>query len=98
MIGGMAGGGDIMRIGIKFGVAYLSAWGLEMMLGRRVFTPAFVGGSLDAIQDAVKTFIAPTFPQLAEPLSVYYEPAMRRPAIGEYYQGPAMNDGFDQAT
>jgi len=101
MLAGITGGGDIMRIGIKFGVAYIAAWGLEMMLGKRVFTPAFVGGSLDAIQDVIKTYVAPTFPQLGDPLALYYEPMMlppRRGAIGEYYQGPGMGDAYDHAS
>ena len=75
MIAGIAGDQPIMRIGIKVLVAYMSAWGLASFMGQRVFMPAMLGGSIEAIQDAIKTFIAPTFPMLAEnyePLELYY--------------------------
>jgi hypothetical protein len=100
MLAGVTGGGDIMRIGVKFGVAYLSAWLLEMVMGKRVFIPAFVGGSLDGVQDVIKTFIAPTFPALAEePLQVYYEPTgmLPAPGVSEYYQ-PSMSEDYDTLT
>jgi hypothetical protein len=78
-----------MRIGVKLVVAYISAWGLSSFMGARVFTPAMLGGSIEAIQDAVKTFIAPTFPMLADPLEVYYEPRRLPAGMGEY-----MGDGL----
>jgi hypothetical protein len=92
MITGMVGDQPIFRIAVKLGVAYISAWGLSSFMGQRVFMPAMIGGSLEAIQDAIKTFIAPTFPMLAanyEPLQIYYEPrvpavAARRRAMGLY--------------
>jgi hypothetical protein len=84
MIAGVVGTNDIIRIGIKLGVAYVSAWSLSSFMGQRVFMPAMVGGSLEAIQDAIKTFIAPTFPMLAanyEPLQLYYEQPRNVPAL-----------------
>lgn len=95
MVAGIAGDQPLMRIAVKIGVAYLSAWGLASFMGQRVFMPAMLGGSIEAIQDAVKTFIAPTFPMLAanyEPMELYYEPRAYLPragAMGEY-----MGDGL----
>lgn len=101
MITGMVGDQPIFRIAVKLGVAYISAWGLSSFMGSRVFMPAMIGGSLEAVQDAVKTFIAPTFPMLAanyEPLQIYYEPRAMMPAVrgarrgmAEYY---GMGDGL----
>lgn len=101
MITGMVGDQPIFRIAVKLGVAYISAWGLSSFMGSRVFMPAMIGGSLEAVQDAVKTFIAPTFPMLAanyEPLQMYYEPRAMMPAVrgarrgmAEYY---GMGDGL----
>lgn len=93
LLGGLTMGQPLVRMGTKLGVAYLAAWMLEFVGGRHVFTPAFIGGSIEVIQDFAKTFIAPMIPALGayqEPLEVYYE----RPAaaengnngIGVYYQ------------
>lgn len=84
-------GGPLMRMGIKLGIAYVSAWGLEMAFGRRVFTPTFVGGSIEVIQDAVRTFISPMVPQLAAaeyPLEFYYDRPLPPPEerMGAYYE------------
>jgi len=84
MIAGVVGTNDMIRIGVKLGVAYVSAWGLSSFMGGKVFVPAMIGGSLEAIQDAIKTFIAPTFPMLAanyEPLQLYYEGPRGLPAV-----------------
>ncbi len=100
MIAGVVGDQPIVRIGVKLGVAYVSAWALSSFMGSRVFMPAMIGGSLEAIQDAIRTFIAPTFPMLAanyEPLQLYYEPRaqmQRLPArrgLGTYYD---LGDGL----
>lgn len=66
----------IARIGVKAGLAYVTAWGVEMMMGRGVFTPVFLGGMAEVIQDTVRNFISPMFPALAAaeyPLEAYYE-------------------------
>ncbi len=99
MIAGAIGDQPIVRIGLKLGVAYLSAWGLSSFMGSRVFMPAMLGGSLEAIQDAVKTFIAPTFPMLAanyEPLELYYEPQRfaRGRALSAYPEYGDLGDGL----
>lgn len=92
MVAGMVGDQPIMRIGLKLGVAYLTAWGLSNFMGSRVFIPAMLGGSISALQDAVSTFIAPTFPMLADygSLETYYEPRMLpAPGMADY-----MGDGL----
>jgi hypothetical protein len=99
MVAGIAGTSDISRIGIKIAVAYLSAWGLASFMGQRVFMPAMLGGSIEAIQDAIRTFIAPTFPMLAanyEPLEAYYEPRfLSRPGGMAEYMGDGLSPDHD---
>jgi hypothetical protein len=99
MIAGFIGDQPVMRIAAKLGIAYIAAWALSSFMGARVFTPAMIGGSMAAVQDAVTTFIAPTFPMLADygSMGIYYEqPRMipqvrRRAGVGEYYH---MGDGL----
>lgn len=94
MVSGFVGDQPVMKIGVKLGVAYLAAWGLSSFMGQRVFVPAMLGGSMDAIQEAVKTFIAPSFPMLADygAMESYYEPTrLLPPGMGEY-----MGDGLSQ--
>lgn len=90
MVAGFVGDQPVMRIGVKLGVAYLTAWGLSSFMGSRVFIPAMIGGSIGALQDAVATFIAPTFPMLADygQLETYYEPRAL-PGVADY-----MGDGL----
>lgn len=100
MLGGLGGDQPVIRIGIKFGIAYVSAWALSSFMGSRVFMPAMLGGSIEAIQDAVKSFIAPTFPMLAanyEPLGTYYEPAFLPPSRGGLaeYMGDGLSPDHD---
>lgn len=96
MVGGVVGTSDIARIGVKIGVAYLSAWALSLAFGQRVFMTAMIGGSLEAIQDATKTFIAPTFPMLADygGMGVYYEPTRRIAAPRGLHLYPELGDGL----
>lgn len=99
MIAGMVGDQPIMKIGVKLGVAYLSAWALSNFIGAKVFAPAMLGGSMDAIQEAVRVFIAPTFPMLADysSLESYYEPRVMLPnrGMGEYYMGDGLSPDHD---
>lgn len=95
MVGGIVGEQPLMRMGLKLGVAYLSAWGLSSFLGQRVFMPAMIGGSMEVVTDAIKTFIAPTFPMLADygtGLEIYYEPRqVAQRGMGLY---PELGDGL----
>ncbi len=99
MLAGMGGDQPVIRVGLKLGIAYLSAWALSSFMGSRVFMPAMLGGSIEAIQDAVKTFIAPTFPMLAanyEPLELYYEPRGMLPGPGmAEYMGDGLSPDHD---
>lgn len=97
MLGQMGGGAGqpIVRMGIKLAIAYGTAWLLENFMGRRVFVPTFIGGSIEVIQDFTRTFISPMIPALAQaeyPLEVYYEPPAitekeNETTLGDYYQG-----------
>lgn len=85
MLGGI-GNQPLMRIGAKLGVAYLTAWGAEKMLGARWFMPVMIGGSLEVIQDVVRTYVAPSVPALAAaeyPLEMYYEAPLMLPPGGQ---------------
>jgi hypothetical protein len=98
LFAGIGGDQPIMRVGIKLIVAYFSAWGLSSFMGQRIFVPAMIGGSIEAIQDAVKTFIAPTFPMLAEnyePLETYYEPRFLPPSAMSGYMGDGLSPDHD---
>jgi hypothetical protein len=102
MLAGVGGDQPIIRVALKLGVAYASAWGLSNFMGSRVFMPAMLGGSIEAIQDAIKTFIAPTFPMLAanyEPLELYYEPRGYLPTPGmAEYMGDGLSPDHDVAV
>lgn len=75
----------IVRIMVKGGLAYLVAWGGEKLLGRRYFMPLFLGGALEAVQDLVKTFLAPSFPALGD-----YNEGVHAGEIGTYYNSAAL--------
>lgn len=68
--------GDLGRIATKFGIAYLTAWTAEQFFGKRWFMPVMIGGSIEGIQDTVRTYISPVVPMLAAaeyPLEIYEE-------------------------
>lgn len=74
MVGATITGQPLMRIAWKLAMAYVSAWGLSQVGGDGIFTPAFVGGSMDAAQDFVTNYITPLVPQIAGGggMGVYY--------------------------
>jgi hypothetical protein len=107
MVAGFVGDQPIMRIAVKLGVAYISAWGLSSFMGQRVFAPAMIGGAMGAIQDVVTTFIAPTFPMLADygSMGIYVEApravpqVRRRGGVGEYYHvGDGLSPDHDSVV
>ena len=66
----------LVRIASKAGIAYVSAWTLETMFGKRMvnFETVFLGGMIEVIQDTVRTYISPQVPLLAqaeEPMMAY---------------------------
>lgn len=99
MVGATITSQPLMRIAWNLGMAYVSAWGLSMLGGDRVFTPAFIGGAMVAAQDFVTNYITPLVPQISGSggMGVYYQgprlpaalPAVaRRPGMGVYYRPP----------
>ena len=88
-------GGPFMRIAMKVGIAYLTAWGAENFMGHRFFMPVMLGGSIEAIQDFTREFVSPMFPALAAyeyPLSVYYEAPPEIVAPEEAIEAAASNN------
>lgn len=91
-VGPMIGiGGDLPRIAIKsavaFGVAYLGG----MLLGSGARNALMLGGAVEVMQDAVKTYISPFVPLLAsadmQDVSAYFQPSVGDGDVGAYYQG-----------
>lgn len=75
----------LVRIAGKGAVAFGLGWLGKRFLGQRVGQMLMVGGMVEAMNDAVKTFVAPYVPALADDMSVY-------PQIGSYVQ---MGAGYD---
>lgn len=63
LVGASMQGSPVTRIGWKLAIAYITAWGLEMLGGE--FTPAFIGASGDAVQDFSNTYLVGTIPGLS---------------------------------
>lgn len=88
-VGPMVGiGGDLPRLAIKsavaFGVSYLGG----MLLGAGARNALLLGGAVEVMQDAVKTYISPFVPMLAaadmQDVSAYFQPVGD---VNAYYQG-----------
>ena len=91
-VGPMIGiGGDLPRIAIKgavaFGVAYIGG----MLLGAGARNALMLGGAVEVMQDAVKTYVSPFVPLLAsadmQDVSAYFQPSVGDGDVGAYYQG-----------
>jgi len=91
-VGPMVGiGGDLPRLAIKsvvaFGVSYLGG----MLLGSSARNSLMLGGAIEVMQDAVKTYVSPFVPMLAaadmQDVSAYFEPNVGADEVGAYYQG-----------
>lgn len=91
-VGPMIGiGGDLPRLAIKgavaFGVAYLGG----MLLGSSARNSLMLGGAVEVMQDAVKTYVTPFVPMLAaadmQDVSAYFQPSVGDGEVGAYYQG-----------
>ena len=93
-VGPMIGmGGDLPRLAIKsvvaFGVSYIGG----MLLGSSVRNSLLLGGAVEVMQDAVKTYVSPFVPMLAaadmQDVSAYFQPqgVNGDGEVGAYYQG-----------
>jgi len=91
-VGPMVGiGGDLPRLAIKsvvaFGVSYLGG----ILLGASARNSLMLGGAVEVMQDAVKTYVTPFVPMLAaadmQDVSAYFQPPVGADDVGAYYQG-----------
>ena len=91
-VGPMIGiGGDLPRLAIKsavaFGVSYIGG----MLLGSGARNALMLGGAVEVMQDAVKTYVSPFVPLLAaadmQDVSAYFQPSVGDGDVGLYYQG-----------
>lgn len=91
-VGPMIGiSGDLPRLAIKsavaFGVAYLGG----MLLGSGARNSLMLGGAVEVMHDAVKTYVSPFVPLLAsadmQDVSAYFQPEGSNAEVSAYYQG-----------
>ena len=93
-VGPMVGiSGDLPRLAIKsavaFGVSYLGG----MLLGAGARNALMLGGAVEVMQDAVKTYVSPFVPMLAaadmQDVSAYFQPQNVNGDndVNGYYQG-----------
>lgn len=93
-VGPMVGiGGDLPRLAIKsvvaFGVSYIGG----MLLGAGARNALMLGGAVEVMQDAVKTYVSPFVPMLAaadmQDVSAYFSPENVNGDndVNGYYQG-----------
>ena len=93
-VGPMIGiGGDLPRLAIKsvvaFGVSYIGG----MLLGAGARNALMLGGAVEVMQDAVKTYVSPFVPMLAaadmQDVSAYFQPegVNGDNDVNGYYQG-----------
>lgn len=91
----------IIRILGKIGVAFGLGWAAKMVVSGKNAQLIMIGGLVDALNDGVKTFIAPYVPALAgDDMSVY--PML--PGMGVYptlsgggYDSPLSVSSYDEA-
>lgn len=62
---------DGIRIIGKGLTAWLMGWGGQMILGRRAGQLIMLGGFVETLSDAVRTYISPFVPALADDMAVY---------------------------
>lgn len=100
MVGATVTGSVPMRIAWGLGMAYVSAWVLEMVGGE--FIPAFIGGSMGPAQDFITNYVTPIVPQISG-MGAYSSNVvpMRRLSgnLGVYSQGGAARPAtFDMVS
>jgi hypothetical protein len=91
-VGPMVGiGGDLPRIAIKGLVAFAVSYLGGMLLGSSARNSLLLGGAVEVMQDAVKTYVSPFVPLLAsadmQDVSAYFQPSVGDDEVGAYYQG-----------
>lgn len=93
--------GDMPRIAVKGVVAWGVAWLGGMMLGSRAQENLLIGGALEVMQDAIKTYVSPFVPALAAAeMESYYLPGAAEAVggeggVGAYYQvGELPSDNY----
>lgn len=98
-LSGIVSSTPIARIGVKA----LSAWGLgylgKMFLSQRTGNLLMVGGFVDALDDAVKTFVAPFIPALGDMSSYPMLPMGSYATLGDYATpyGSAMGSEYSSS-
>ena len=80
----------LVRIAGKSAVAFGLGWIGKRFLDARAGQLLMVGGMVEALNDAVKTFVAPYIPALADDMSVYPQIEVY-PGLGSYDSPQTMN-------
>lgn len=84
----MLTGQPIMRIVSKGVLAWAVGWGGGMMLGRRAGALLMTGGFVEVLNDAVRTYVAPFVPALAQEELEAYPELRAYPGLGYDYSNP----------
>lgn len=87
----------LVRIAGKGAVAFGLGWLGKRFLGQRVGQMLMVGGMVEAMNDAVKTFVAPYVPALADDMSVYPQIGVYPNLSGNDYDSPLSVSSYDEA-
>lgn len=85
----MLTGQPIIRIVSKGVLAWGVGWAGSMMLGKRAGALLMTGGFVEVINDAVRTYVAPFVPALAQEEMLEAYPELRAyPGLGYDYSNP----------
>jgi len=87
----------LVRIAGKSAVAMGLGWAGKRFLGPRAGQLLLIGGMVEAMSDAVKTFVAPYVPALADDMSVYPSIGVY-PSLGAGYDSPMAVSSYDEAV
>jgi hypothetical protein len=80
---------DLARIIGKGAVAWGLGWAGQNVLGRRAGQLIMLGGFVEALSDAVRVYVSPFVPALADDMSVYPTlPMGVYPQLGNGYDAP----------
>lgn len=99
---GTMGEQPLVRIASKGAVAWGLGWAGGNFLGKRTGQLIMLGGMIEALSDAVKTYVSPFVPALAEGETVASYPSLisSYPTMGEGYSNPYSVgvSGYDEAV